>query len=159
MALGFMMTTRGIPSIYYGTEIGLKNFADPDGKVRQDFPGGWPGDASNKFTAAGRSADEEAIFSHIRALARYRKSNPDLFKGDLIHFVPEKGIYVYFRQGGGKTLMCIFNPQGEQTLALDRFRGMLGEVVSGRDILGDFDVELGDQLQIPAKKLWLIELN
>ena len=159
MALGFMMTTRGIPSIYYGTEIGLKNFADPDGKVRQDFPGGWPGDATNKFTAAGRSADEEAIHTHIRALARYRKSNPDLFKGDLIHFVPEKGIYVYFRQGGGKTLLCIFNPQGEQTLALDRFRGMLGEVVSGRDILGDFDVELGDQLQIPAKKLWLIELN
>lgn len=159
MALGFMMTTRGIPSIYYGTEIGLKNFADPDGKVRQDFPGGWQGDATNKFTAAGRSTEEESIFSHIRALAQYRKANPGLFTGDLIHFVPERGIYVYFRQGEGKTLLCIFNPQKEQSLELNRFRGMLGEVVSGRDILGDFEVELGEKLQIPAKKLWLIELN
>lgn len=159
MAIGFIMTTRGIPSLYYGTEIGLKNFADPDGKVRQDFPGGWPGDPVNKFSAAGRSPEEEAVFSHTRALARYRKSNPELFTGELVHFVPEKGVYVYFRQGGGKTLMCIFNPTGIQTLELGRFRGVLGDVNSGRDILGDFNVDLNDALELPAKTLWLIELN
>ena len=159
MALGFLMTTRGIPSLYYGTEIGLKNFADPDGKVRQDFPGGWSDDERNAFSAAGRTPEEEAIFSYTRALARYRKANPELFKGDLVHFVPEKGIYVYFRQGGGKTLLCIFNPLGEQRLNLDRFRGMLGEVREGRDILGDFTVELDSAITVPAKKLWLIELN
>lgn len=159
MALGFLMTTRGIPSLYYGTEIGLKNFADPDGKVRQDFPGGWPGDARNAFSAAGRTAEEEAIFSFTRSLARYRKANPELFTGELIHFVPEKGVYVYFRQGGGKTLMCVFNPLGQQTLPLERFRGMLGEVATGRDIIGDFELDLGTSIDLPAKTLWLIELN
>jgi glycosidase len=60
----FMMTTRGIPSLYYGTEILLTGYTNPDGKVRQDFPGGWPGDSSNKFTAAARRRKtRRSIFS------------------------------------------------------------------------------------------------
>lgn len=160
MAIGFMMTTRGIPSLYYGTEIGLTGFADPDGKVRQDFPGGWPGDAVNKFVASGREADEADIFNYVKQLANYRKANAALFKGDLVHFVPEAGVYVYLRKGGGKVLLSVFNPGEATDLALERFRPLLGEATRGSSIVDDrtFDL-LGGTLRVDAKTLLMLELN
>ena len=63
MALAWLLTCRGIPQLYYGTEVLMKNFTNPDGLVREDFPGGWPGDKKNKFTAAGRNAQEQEAFT------------------------------------------------------------------------------------------------
>lgn len=120
--LAFMMTTRGIPSMYYGTEILLKGFTDPDGKVRQDFPGGWKEDKVNKFVAEGRTKEENEIFEYVRALAHYRMANPVLQLGKLTHFVPDDGIYVYFRHNGEKTVMCILNANNSQkALKTERF--------------------------------------
>lgn len=160
MAIGFMMTTRGIPSLYYGTEIGLTGFADPDGKVRQDFPGGWPDDPVNKFLASGREAEEAMIFDYVKTLATYRKAHPELFKGDLVHFVPEEGVYVYFRKGGGKLLMAILNPGKATDLKLDRFRSELNSALEGRDILSAQKHSFADgTLQLSGKSLTLIEIR
>lgn len=160
MAIGFMMTTRGIPSLYYGTEIGLTGFADPDGKVRQDFPGGWSDDPVNKFLASGREAEEEEIFSYVKALANYRKQNGDLFKGELIHFVPQDGVYVYVRNGGGKRLLAIFNPDSATDLPLERFRSSLNGALRGSSITDGqiFNLEQ-PTVQVNAKTLLLLELN
>lgn len=135
IALGFLMTTRGIPSIYYGTEIGMKNFADPDGKVREDFPGGWRNDAMNKFEADGRTTDEALIFDYVKALGQYRKLRPDICRGELVHFVPEDGVYVYFRTGENRKLMVIINPEDKpKKLNLSRFSDMVTP--------GDYGVEI-----------------
>lgn len=112
MALAMLLTLRGIPSLYYGTEIGMANFADPDGKVREDFPGGWEGDSENKFLASGRQAEEDRRFQFIRTLAHYRKKNGDIFEGSLEQFVPKNGVYAYLRKGKNKTLLCLFHPEG-----------------------------------------------
>ena len=85
-----LLTTRGIPQIYYGTEILMKNFSDPDGKVREDFKGGWQEDKENKFTAAGRTIKENEAFNFVKTLANYRKNNPVLQTGSLMQYVPKK---------------------------------------------------------------------
>ena len=116
--ISFLLTMRGTPMIYYGTEILMKNFTDPDGKVREDFPGGWSDDKVNKFTTNGRSAAENEAFNHLRTLARYRKNNPVLQTGKLTQFVPQDGIYTYFRYNRDKTVMVIMNTSDrEQTVS------------------------------------------
>lgn len=160
MAIGFILTTRGIPSLYYGTEIGLKNFADPDGKVRQDFPGGWSDDLVNKFEASGREADEQRLYTYVRTLARYRREHSALFSGSLVHFVPENGIYVYFREGGGKRLMCVMNPGNATDLDMARFKVAIDGARSGQSILDDSVYEIdGKPLRVSAKQLLLLELH
>jgi glycosidase len=134
----FMMTTRGIPSLYYGTEILLTGYTNPDGKVRQDFPGGWPGDSSNKFTAAGRSAKENEAFNFFKKIANYRKNNPVLHTGKLTQFVPEDGVYVYFRHNADKTVMCIMNCNDKpMSVPTDRYEERMMGFTKGKNVATD----------------------
>jgi glycosidase len=126
--LAFLLTMRGIPQIYYATEIlGTGDGKSGWGTFRKDFPGGWPGDPENKFTAAGRNARENDAFNFTRTLIRYRNATPALQTGKLMQFVPaekgeERGLYVYFRYDENKTVMVILNFSGEdKTLETSRF--------------------------------------
>ena len=76
LAFTALFTTRGVPMIYYGDEIGMHGGGDPDN--RRDFPGGWPGDAHNAFQRTSRTPEEEEIFEHVRRLIELRKTNPAL---------------------------------------------------------------------------------
>jgi glycosidase len=107
--IAFLFTMRGIPSMYYGTELLYPGISNPDGKVRQDFQGGWKEDQFNKFTAAGRTAAEKDAFEYVKKLANYRKNTAALHRGKLTHFVPVDGNYVYFRYDDEKTVMVIMN--------------------------------------------------
>jgi glycosidase len=101
------MTTRGTPLVYYGDEIGLPGGNDPDN--RRDFPGGWPGDARDAFTPAGRTPDEEAVFQHVRRLARLRGLLEPLRRGGLVHLLAEEQTYAYARTGAGGPVVVVFN--------------------------------------------------
>lgn len=107
--VAFLLTTRGTPMMYYGTEILMKNFTDPDGKVREDFPGGWKEDKVDKFTGGGRDSLENAAFEYIKTLANYRKNTPALQTGKMTQFVPVDGVYTYFRYDRDKTIMVVMN--------------------------------------------------
>ncbi|MEO8108521.1 MAG: alpha-amylase family glycosyl hydrolase [Ginsengibacter sp.] len=114
-AIAWLLTCRGIPQIYYGDEIGLTGFTYPnDGHVRQDFPGGWPTDSLNKFTIAGRSAQEEGIWRYIAKLANFRKASSAITTGKLMQYVPADGVYVYFRYDDKQTVMIAMNTSKEQ---------------------------------------------
>lgn len=109
-AVAFLLTMRGIPQLYYLTELAASGTTSPnDGYVRQDFPGGWPSDPANKFTAEGRTAQENEAFNYTRALVRYRTATPALQTGKLMQFVPIDGIYTYFRYDAEKTVMVLMN--------------------------------------------------
>src|SRR5690606_7555739 len=114
-ALSWLLTYRGIPQLYYGAEILMKNFSNPDGLVRSDFPGGWPGDTVDKFTSEGRTPAENEIVDLIKSLAAYRKKYDVLATGKLMHYVPVDGVYVYFRYDDEKTVMVIMNTSGKET--------------------------------------------
>jgi len=113
-ALAWLFTCRGIPQIYYGDEIGMQGFTTPnDGHVRLDFPGGWASDASNKFTEAGRTVNEQKIWIYISRLANFRKNSSAITMGKMMQFAPVKGEYVFFRYDSKQTIMTILNTSKE----------------------------------------------
>lgn len=113
--MAFLLTMRGIPQLYYMTEIlGTGSTHPTDALVRRDFPGGWPGDPANKFTAQGRTSPENAAFDFTRALIRYRNATPALQTGKLTQFVPADGVYVYFRYDAAKTVMVVLNTANQE---------------------------------------------
>ncbi|SEM46981.1 Glycosidase [Chitinophaga rupis] len=160
MALACMLTTRGIPQLYYGAEILMKNFCNPDGLVREDFKGGWAGDTVNKFTAAGRTAAENEVFDYLRKLANCRKQHEVLQTGKLMQYVPENGIYVYFRYNDAKTVMVILNGNDTpQSLATTRFTERINGFSKAQDIITGKEQSITDTISIPANTTLVLELK
>lgn len=110
MALNWLLTLRGIPQLYYGTEVLMKNFKNPnDAMVRMDFPGGWAGDSVNKFSRSGRTSLEDSMYTYISKLAQFRKQSPALTRGKMMQFIPRNNFYVYFRYTPEQTVMVMAN--------------------------------------------------
>ena len=162
-ALAFLLTTRGIPQLYYGTEIlmtGEKK--DGDGNLRKDFPGGWRDDPVNAFTVAGRTDLQNEAFDYLQKLLKWRKTNPAVAGGKLIHYAPDwqSQCYVYARIKGNNTVLVILNGSDrEQTLSPEKYREVLGDAVSGKDVISDKTVNLRQKLIIPARGVNIIEIN
>jgi glycosidase len=157
-AMAMLMTLRGVPQMYYGDEILMKGYSNPDGLVREDFPGGWAGDKSNKFTAAGRTDSENDAFNYVRKLANYRKSTTALQTGKMMQYIPEKGIYVYFRYDDKKTVMIVYNSKDkEQTTTTDRYFERIKGAKKAKNIITDEITDLS-KLTIPSKSTLVLEL-
>ncbi len=157
-AIGLLMTLRGIPAIYYGTELLFKGDGKPDGTVRQDFPGGWKEDKINKFIKTGRNLEENDIYNYIRKLAFYRKENPVLQTGKLKHFIPENGLYVYFRYNKEKTIMIILNTGDKlQVLNKKRYGELLGNHIKAKNIITNKIINLND-IKIKKNNILILEL-
>ncbi len=149
LALMMLLTTRGIPQILYGTEIGMMGGRD-HGRLRADFPGGWQSDERDAFTEQGRIAQENDIFSFTKRLLVLRKQYKPLQTGKLVHFKPEKEVYVYFRILNNQRAMVIINRNKEkQTVSLSRFEHQLDNVVRLREILSGQEFDLSDKKEIP----------
>lgn len=109
-AMIFLLTTRGIPQIYYGTEILMTgDKGKGDGDLRKDFPGGWQGDTCNCFVENGRTEQENGAFEFTRQLLNWRKGNQVIGKGSLKHYSIQNGVYVYQREFNGKSVVIIMN--------------------------------------------------
>lgn len=158
--VAFLLTARGVPQLYYGTEILVKNFKNPsDAEVRRDFPGGWKEDKENKFLAANRTAQENEAFNFTQKLARYRKTCSALQTGKLTQYIPQDGIYVYFRHDAEKTVMVIMSQNDKaQTITTRRFAENLGGFIRGKNILDDSLVPDLRQVAVPAMSVQVIEL-
>jgi glycosidase len=160
MSMALLYTLRGIPSIYYGTEILMKNFSDPDAKVREDFPGGWSNDATNKFTTKGRTAIENEAFEYLKTIGQWRKDNPWIGRAKLTQFVPENNTYVYFRSDAEHTLMCVFNGNDKPiTLQTDRFAERLDGKSVGKEILSGQRVQISETIELAPKSIYLYDLR
>jgi len=157
--INWLMSLRGTPQLYYGTEILMKNFADPDGKVRSDFPGGWPSDLENKFSAEGRDSLENVAFRHVQTLAKWRKQSKAVTQGRLMQFVPEKGLYVYFRYTPDETLMVIANcSNSSQKPDIKRYDELLKGRRTATDILSGHLLNL-DKLSLEAWESYVLEIR
>lgn len=160
IGLGILFTTRGIPCIYYGTEILMKNYADPDGKVREDFPGGWPEDSINKFQVAGMSAEESEAFGFIQTLAQWRKEHPAIREGRLVHFVPENGVYVYFRMHDEGSVMVVCNPQEKEYYVNPaRFAECIGTFREAVNALDGGKIDLALPIPAPGRSIGIYDLR
>jgi len=115
-ALSLLLTLRGIPQIYSGEEIAMPGGEDPDN--RRDFPGGFPGDPHNAFTAAGRTAEQQDVFAHLQSLLALRKSHPALRTGKQWHIGWDNTYYAFLRELPEEKLLVVYN-NAPKTAALE----------------------------------------
>ncbi|MFA5045818.1 MAG: glycoside hydrolase family 13 protein [Paludibacter sp.] len=160
MALAMLVTSRGYPQIYYGTEIMLDGIAGSYEGNRFDFPGGWIADKRNAFTQKGRTIAENEVFDYLKVLLNYRKKNPVLQSGKMKQFIPENGIYVNFRYNNDKTIMIIANNNGQPTeLNLARFGEMLSGKREGIEITTAKIYSLESPIRISSKTVLILEIK
>ena len=162
LAMSLILTVRGIPQLYYGSEIGMagdKNNGG-DGEIRKDFPGGWAGDANNAFTKSGRTASQNEYFDYTKKLLNWRKTNEAVHSGKTLHYIPNNNVYVYFRYTDNKRVMVVINNNKEtQNLDLKRFSEGLKNFTKGKDIISDKDFDLKTNLSVPPKSSLILELK
>ncbi len=144
MAMTLFFTTRGTLQFYYGTEILMSNPGTSDhGVIRSDFPGGWEGDAVNAFTGEGLTAQQKEAQEYIRTLAHLRKKSCALNSGELLHFIPQEEVYVYFRTFEQENIMVVANRNKEgKTIDLARFSQGLKGATSGENLITEEKVDL-----------------
>ncbi len=149
MGMVLLYTMRGIPSVYYGTEL-LMAETEGHGKIRQDFPGGWPGDSQNKFLPEGRTAEENQAFDLIVSLAKLRASHTALQSGKTTQYIPRSGVYIYFRHDDVDTFMIAINTSdknAEQPLTM--FRELVPEGAALEPVMGNVNIEFS-AVHLPA---------
>ncbi len=148
--MALLFTLRGIPSLYYGTEI-LMAETDGHGKIREDFPGGWPDDPVDKFSRKGRTDEENRAFDLIRTLARLRQNNTALQTGATTQFVPEDGVYAYFRYDDKVTFFIVVNTSNDPKVRpLEMYRELIPEGSRPERVMGDAEADDEGNLKIPG---------
>ncbi|MEL6865548.1 MAG: glycoside hydrolase family 13 protein [Bacteroidota bacterium] len=159
--ISLLMTLRGIPMLYYGTEIKMEGAGGAFGEGgRIDFPGGWPGDSSNKFNAKGRTAEEQASFEFVRKLAQFRKNSSALHRGKLMQFVPEDNLYVYFRYDDKQTIMILMNTAGEEKIVdTKRYAERMQGFKRARDVVSEESLSQVDQIRVGPNSVRVLELQ
>lgn len=162
MGLAFILTVRGIPQIYYGTEILMDGKeSDGHGYIRTDFPGGWPGDEKNAFKSEGRSDEQNKAYNYLSTILNWRKNCETIHKGKLVHFLPEDGIYVLFRYTEKSAVMIILNNNDtlDKKLNTNRFKEIIGKYSKGVEITSKQSINDLSVINAPAKSAIIIELK
>lgn len=160
--MAFLLTTRGIPQLYYGTEILMTGTKEGgDGGIRKDFPGGWKEDAVNAFTAEGRTPRQNEAWNYLQKLLQWRKNNPEVTGGRLVHYAPNNnGCYVYARIRDDKTCLVILNGSDkDQLLAMDRYREVTTPFTRGVEVTSGEVLDLTTSLNIPARGTYVLDLQ
>lgn len=160
MAMTYHLTTRGIPQVYYGTEILMSNASAPGdhGVIRSDFPGGWAGDASNGFTGQGLTAEQQAAKAWLSKLMNWRKDAGVIHTGKLMQFAPQEGVYVYFRYNatGDKVMVVLNKNEAPITVATSQFAEMLHGATRATDVLTDTAYLMDKGLILPRKGAYVL---
>jgi glycosidase len=107
LAQTLIMTSRGTPLLYYGDEIAMPGASDPDN--RRDFPGGFPNDSRNAFTAAGRTTQEAQVWNHLAKLGALRRELEPLRRGRTLDLLEEEQQMAYARVTDREVVVVVFN--------------------------------------------------
>ena len=143
LALSLLATTRGIPQLYYGDEIGMAGGQDPDN--RRDFPGGFPGDSNDAFTQVGRTPEQQDVFAHTQSLLKLRHEHPALRTGTQKHVAVADKYYAFTREAAGERLLIVFhNADAPETLNLDLTGTSIADAKSLTSIFGPSTAQLQD---------------
>ncbi|MCB0805684.1 MAG: cyclomaltodextrinase C-terminal domain-containing protein, partial [Bacteroidales bacterium] len=162
MGVGALLTLRGIPSVYYGTELLMTGKEhDGHGHIRMDFPGGWVSDTRNAFEKAGRTEAEQKAYTYMKKLLNWRKTNEAVIKGTTKQFVPDGDTYVYFRCYPGKNVMVAMNNNENEMKALqtERFAECLEGYTWAENVITGEKVHYLDAITVAPKSILILELK
>jgi glycosidase len=162
MAVAYLLTTRGIPQMLYGTEVLLDNTGklENHGIIRSDFPGGWKEDSINGFSGMGLATEVYGFQDYVRKLLNWRKANPVISNGKLTHFVPFEGLYVYFRYDEKKTVMVVLNKnKSAVNVDLKRFAEILAGKTLAKNILNNEEFPLNNSISVSPTSALIVEVR
>jgi glycosidase len=160
MGVAFFLTMRGIPQIYYGTEVLMRHEGSEHGNIRADFPGGWQGDRINAITGEGLTHEQKEMQNYVAKIQNWRKNKEVIHTGKLMHFAPQDGIYGYFRYNNDETVMVILNKnETEEILSTERFSEIMKKSKTGRDIISGKEIQDISSIKVAPKSALIIELN
>lgn len=160
LSMAFILTTRGIPQLYYGDELLFKG-NKPDGILRKDFPGGWNSDIRNAFSKEGRTKDENDMFNYISTILKWRKNAVEIHKGKLIHYKPKNDVYVYFRYFNDEKTMIILNNSdiSIDDFGLDHYKESLQGYTKGTDVISKTNFTSLKSIGINANSALIVKLR
>lgn len=162
MAMVYYLTMRGIPQIYYGTEVLMSHPHDDGnhGEIRAEFPGGWPDHEKNAFTGKGLTEQERAAQAFMKKLLNWRKQKSVIHTGQLMQFTPIGNVYAYFRYNDTETVMVIFNRGGEP-VALDtaRFAERLGNHTRATNVITGQRINIAPEIDLPPMSVMILEVD
>ncbi|MBF1620105.1 MAG: glycoside hydrolase family 13 protein [Prevotella sp.] len=157
-AYALLLTMKRIPQLYYGTEILMNGTkTETDGNVRQDFPGGFPGDKVNKFTREGRTKAENAMFDWTSRLLHWRQNNDVIINGSQTQFIPHRGVYILARQHNGKTVLTILNgKKADNQVDVARYAEVIGSHTTATDVLTGATVDLTKNIPLVQRQAMVL---
>ncbi|MGB5331735.1 MAG: glycoside hydrolase family 13 protein [Woeseiaceae bacterium] len=161
MAMIYYLTMRGIPALYYGTEVLMSHpGTDSHGAIREEFPGGWEDSDKNAFSGEGLSDAERDAQQFLRKLLRWRKDKTVIHSGRLMQFTPIEDVYAYFRYDETDTVMVVFN-RGDEAASLQtaRFAERLGDASTAVDVVTGQSYNIGNTLDLPPRSVLLLEVT
>lgn len=162
LAMTLVLTTRGIPQLYYGDELGMTGNKPEkgDGDIRRDFPGGWKGDKQNAFTDAGRTALQNEFHDFTKKLLNFRKDKDVLHFGKLLQYLPQDNVYVYFRYNDTESVMVVINNSPEEReLDLSHYSEGLKDFTGGHEVISGKELKFGKTLKLAGKTSMVIDLS
>ena len=153
-ALALLLTINRTPQLYYGTEILMNGTKEvTDGNVRKDFPGGFPGDKANCFTAEGRTRAQNDMFNWLSRLLHWRQGNEAIIHGKQVQFTPRKGVYVIARQAKGQNVLTVVNGTSEPAqMEVKRYAEIIGQATEATDILTGRKVALDKDVALQPRE-------
>ncbi len=161
IAMTLLATMRGIPQFLYGSELlATSPKTRDDGAVRSDFPGGWPGDARNGFTGEGLSEPQRQAQSYLRALLNWRKTSDAIHNGQLLHYAPHEGVYVYLRYTAEERILVAINHSEQQKrLSAERYSQALSNAVTATDVIRGVSQPVKGGLSLDPMSAHIFELR
>jgi glycosidase len=161
MAMAFYLTMRGIPQIYYGTEIlATHPLGAGHGALRMEFPGGWPDHEKNAFTGEGLSDAELEAQRFMRRLLNWRKDKTVIHSGNLMQFTPQRYVYAYFRYDDNDTVMVVFNRGAEAAnLETERFAERLGDSTHATDVISGRRIQIDESIALEPMSVMILEIE
>jgi glycosidase len=152
IALTILLTTRGIPKIFYGSEIGIVG-ENNHGTIRSPFPGGFENDSINAFYSCDRTEYQQDIFDFTQNLLELRKNHKSLSEGKLTHFYPFDNVYVYFRETDDESTMIIVNGSDKESeVDLNKYKETLAKTLKIENIKTNEVTDITQNKKITIKK-------
>jgi len=159
MAYGYLLTTRGIPQYYYGTEFGMEG-EKPDGNLRKDMPGGWVGDDKNVFTRTGLSDQENRILDFMQRLLRWRRTKELFAHNNMVHFIPRGEVYVYGRKYKDEGMVVVLNNSEEDIIVdYEDYQELFEGFKSGVEVVSSTPVEDFSNMRVAKKSIFILDLK